>query len=319
MRCPKCRYIGFEDHDRCRNCGYDFSLSQSMDPIDLPIRSGDTPATLSDLRLSVQRRRSAAAALTPPGADPTPRSAPSTPADAARFGGLTPGPFDLPLFNDHRDDLPLVSGNAPPRTPLSVRRAPVTPRPRIVEPPPREPALDFPETMELNQRATEPEADEALLAAPVGHPRASGVVDTSESAASGARVTGAVIDALIIGGIDAVVLYFTLRLCGLPFSEVRALPPVPLIGFLLMLNGGYLTLFTAAGGQTIGKMLAGTRVVASTPSGRAQRLPFGTALVRAAACIVSVLLVGAGFVMALVRSDRRALHDAVADTRVINA
>jgi len=32
-----------------------------------------------------------------------------------------------------------------------------------------------------------------------------------------------------------------------------------------------------------------------------------------------VLLLGAGFVMALVRSDRRALHDAVADTRVINA
>ena len=78
-------------------------------------------------------------------------------------------------------------------------------------------------------------------------------------------------------------------------------------------------MFTAAGGQTIGKMLAGTRVVASTPSGRAQRLPFGTALVRAAACIISILLVGRGFLMALVRSDRRALHDAVADTRVINA
>ena len=86
-----------------------------------------------------------------------------------------------------------------------------------------------------------------------------------------------------------------------------------------MLNGGYLTMFTAAGGQTIGKMLAGTRVVASAPSGRAQRLPFGTALVRAGACIISMVLLGAGFVMALVRSDRRALHDAVADTRVINA
>ena len=49
------------------------------------------------------------------------------------------------------------------------------------------------------------------------------------------------------------------------------------------------------------------------------RLPFGTALVRAAACIISVALVGAGFLMALVRSDRRALHDAVADTRVVNA
>ncbi len=29
MRCPKCRYIGFEDNDQCRNCGYDFSLTRT--------------------------------------------------------------------------------------------------------------------------------------------------------------------------------------------------------------------------------------------------------------------------------------------------
>ena len=316
MRCPKCRYVGFEDHDRCRNCGYDFSLSQPAAPIDVPIRTGDTPATLSDLRLSVQRRRSASAALTPPGADSVPLSSGVPTPETERLGGLTPGPFDLPLFNDHRDDLPLVSGNTPPRQPLGVRRTAVTPRPRIAEPAGREPALEFPDTVELDEVTSE--ADEpAIAAAP--HPRANGVVDTSESAASGARLIGAGIDALIMGGVDAVVLYFTLRLCGLPFTEIRALPPIPLIGFLLMLNGGYMTMFTAAGGQTIGKMLAGTRVVSATPSGRAQRLPFGTALVRAAACVISVVPAGAGFFMALFRSDRRALHDAVADTRVINA
>ena len=27
MKCPKCDYIGFEPTDRCRNCGFDFSLS----------------------------------------------------------------------------------------------------------------------------------------------------------------------------------------------------------------------------------------------------------------------------------------------------
>ena len=26
MKCPKCLYIGFETGDRCKNCGYDFSL-----------------------------------------------------------------------------------------------------------------------------------------------------------------------------------------------------------------------------------------------------------------------------------------------------
>ena len=26
MKCPKCDYLGFETGDRCKNCGYDFSL-----------------------------------------------------------------------------------------------------------------------------------------------------------------------------------------------------------------------------------------------------------------------------------------------------
>ena len=61
-----------------------------------------------------------------------------------------------------------------------------------------------------------------------GQPRASGVVDTSQSAASGARVMGALIDSVIIGSIDVTVVYFTLKLCGLPFAELRALPAIPL-------------------------------------------------------------------------------------------
>ena len=33
MKCPKCLYIGFETGDRCKNCGYDFSLlAQADDP-----------------------------------------------------------------------------------------------------------------------------------------------------------------------------------------------------------------------------------------------------------------------------------------------
>src|SRR5215203_5633762 len=27
MKCPKCQYISFESGDRCRNCGYEFSLA----------------------------------------------------------------------------------------------------------------------------------------------------------------------------------------------------------------------------------------------------------------------------------------------------
>ncbi len=32
MKCPKCGYIGFEQTDRCRNCGYDFSLATEVAP-----------------------------------------------------------------------------------------------------------------------------------------------------------------------------------------------------------------------------------------------------------------------------------------------
>src|SRR4030081_3007041 len=39
MKCPKCAYLGFESVDRCRNCGYEFSLSQSVPLPDLSIRA----------------------------------------------------------------------------------------------------------------------------------------------------------------------------------------------------------------------------------------------------------------------------------------
>ena len=130
---------------------------------------------------------------------------------------------------------------------------------------------------------------------------------------------GAVVDVLITIAIDWAVLYFTLQVAGLQLAEVRLLPIVPMAAFLLLLNGGYLTMFTAAGGQTIGKMLAGTRVVLVGPADRPQRLPLGTAIVRTAVCLASLLPAGAGFFMALFRADGRALHDAVADTRVIRA
>ena len=44
MKCPKCGYLGFEHVERCRNCGYDFSLSSpaSQSVPDLPLRATRT-------------------------------------------------------------------------------------------------------------------------------------------------------------------------------------------------------------------------------------------------------------------------------------
>ena len=48
MKCPKCNYLGFETGDRCRNCGYDFSLISHGDPqpvdMDLELRSAQSEA-----------------------------------------------------------------------------------------------------------------------------------------------------------------------------------------------------------------------------------------------------------------------------------
>ena len=69
------------------------------------------------------------------------------------------------------------------------------------------------------------------------------------------------IDHGILLGIDFVVLYFTLRLTDLSLADWRLLPMLPMAAFLLSLKVAYLSAFTTAGGQTIGKMATHIRVV----------------------------------------------------------
>ncbi len=127
------------------------------------------------------------------------------------------------------------------------------------------------------------------------------------------RALAAALDLAILAAIDWVVVYFTLRMCGLSTAEIAVLPKVPLAAFFLIVNGGYLAAFTAAGGQTIGKMAFGLRVVAHAD------LPVsgGLAIVRALGCIASVASLGIGFVPALLADGGRAIEDRLADTRVV--
>jgi uncharacterized RDD family membrane protein YckC len=111
--------------------------------------------------------------------------------------------------------------------------------------------------------------------------------------------------------IDLVTLHYTLRLCDLSWPEWTSLPLLPLFGFFLLLNGGYLMAFTTAGGQTIGKMTFGLRVVGDQDEAVAPL----TAAVRAALCMASVLTLGAGF--APVFAGGRAIEDRFAATRVV--
>jgi uncharacterized RDD family membrane protein YckC len=87
----------------------------------------------------------------------------------------------------------------------------------------------------------------------------------------------------------------------------------PLVSmFTLVFAGAYTTGLHALGGQTIGKMLVGARVVVS--DGAPPTL--GAALLRFFAYFASAAPFTAGFLMAGLRHDRRALHDLIAGTRV---
>jgi uncharacterized RDD family membrane protein YckC len=126
------------------------------------------------------------------------------------------------------------------------------------------------------------------------------------------RVAAALTDHAILFGIDLIVLYSTLRMAGLAMDDWRLLPPVPMLGFLVLLKLSYFGAFTAACGQTIGKMAARIRVVADDAP-----LDPARAVRRTLMSAVSLLAFGAGFIPALLDPDHRALHDRMARTRVV--
>jgi uncharacterized RDD family membrane protein YckC len=321
MRCPKCQYISFDSGNRCRNCGYEFSLTVEPQELDLPIQTGDEAiGPLGDLSLTglddaMPAPASVRQSATPAWNEPATRTSP--PAAAPRADRRpAPASLELPLFKDRAvdDDAPLVAPSAVPRAPLSVRRS----GPPMVRAQPR-PAVEEPE-LDLEMPAVHEHVTPAGRQA--GPPAPAGWTPPAPAAAAGAapRLLAAMIDLLILGVIDAAVLYFTLQLCGLRFDELGGLPRVPLLGFLLLLNGGYFVVFTAAGGQTIGKMATGIRVVPADVEGdSSDRVPLGHAVLRAAAYAVSLLPAGLGYLPALIGQERRAIHDRLADTRVVKS
>ena len=74
-------------------------------------------------------------------------------------------------------------------------------------------------------------------------------------------------------------------------AELSELPLLPLAAFFLLLNGGYFVAFTAVGGQSIGKMALGIKVITQEESA----VPIGRATLRTLAYLVSALPLGAGF------------------------
>ena len=282
MKCPKCGYLGFETSERCRNCGYDFSLAApAVSVLDLTLRPADAAeAPLADLELAPRSVPPRAGEGVPDPHDVSGGAedrAASTPRPPSRSHRARPTPGDgLPLFAPEAplDDAPLITTPRPARPPLAVRRT-------------------TPEVARSRPRATPP-------------PRPAGLL---------ARVLALAIDALLLGGIHAAVVYFTLAVAGLSLEQLGLLPLAPLAGFAVILSGGYLVGFIAASGQTIGKMAAGIRVIGDDGA----RVDVPGAVLRAVGCFLSVLSAGLGYLPAFLGAERRALQDRLSGTRVVRA
>lgn len=294
MKCPKCGYLGFESGDRCRNCGYEFSLSVSKsDPLDFSLDTGpDQPRPPLDLDRIIGAPESPAEDL--PLFPPSQADFDEPPASARRSEAFGGGGLD---------DAPLITSTSRPRAPLGVRRAtPEVPRarPRAVKP-----AGEHADTL----FETPPAAVLGRAYDRAGYSDANG----DALAAPSSRILAALVDVALLSALDAVVLYFTLRLLGLASAQLFDLPLLPLLSFFLLLNGGYFIAFTAVGGQSIGKMALGIKVISQEQNG----VPIGRATVRTLAYLVSALPLGAGFLPGVMSADRLALHDRLAHTRVI--
>lgn len=303
MKCPKCGYLGFEHIERCRNCGYDFSLAAAPPP-ELTIRADAVSEADPVDDLALIDAAAVAAPLPPWQLTPDLEKAMTTLAPP-----MAPLSGELPLFDSSSDDeAPLITRPARPRPPLAVRRA--TPEVSRARP-------DQPRSQLFDLAASAAEASKARPNASPGwsRPEAPGRAVDREPAGLGARAVAVAIDLAILAAIDAAVVYFTLQICGIAPQELNLLPKAPLAAFLIVQNGGYLVAFTV-GGQTLGKMAAGIKVVAADSD---LALDLGHSVVRTLVWVVLAVPAGLGFLTALFSRDHRGLHDLAAGTRVVRA
>lgn len=326
MKCPKCGYLGFETTDRCRNCQYDFSLSPFISESDLTLHGADhkvegpgdldlptvlrandvtTPARLDLDRLfgdAEPARFTAVRKFEPP-----PLAALDAEPEREPDEAGAPSPQASVTTEAAADEgaLPFEGGPILPppaaRPPLAVRRSSEVPRnrPRTTRP-----------VRTLDLEGTVPDRSDVAA-----HDAAETVASLMELPSLAARLGAGLIDLLLLVAIDVAVLYLTLRVTGLQntLEDMRVLPPVPFVGFLATLAFGYVSAFTVAGGQTIGKMIVNLRVIGD--DGRPVDAAGG--MLRALGCMLVPLTLGLSYLPALFTSDHRALHDRLAGTRVV--
>lgn len=126
------------------------------------------------------------------------------------------------------------------------------------------------------------------------------------------RFVASVFDNVFMLVVGAVVVFLAGILWG-PRVETSAVLRASLIAFNLLFGALYYVLLHWIFGQTVGKMLLRLKVVALGGG----PISLGTSVLRWVGYLLSLLPLLMGYVMAGIRSDKRALHDLVARTRVI--
>jgi uncharacterized RDD family membrane protein YckC len=121
------------------------------------------------------------------------------------------------------------------------------------------------------------------------------------------------IDLAFVALIQLTLFYLTThlvaqRLGALPRSALGAMS---LVG--LVMAAGYFLFFWSLSGQTLGKLLTGSRVV----DRRGGALGFGRAALRLFATLLSILPLGAGFIGLWSDPERRGWHDRISGTKVV--
>ncbi len=127
------------------------------------------------------------------------------------------------------------------------------------------------------------------------------------------RVISGAIDMIFVGLIQLTLFYLTTHLVA---QRVGALPRSALVAMGLVgavMGAGYFLFFWGLSGQTLGKLLTGSRVV----DRRGSALGFGRAALRLVATLVAALPFGAGFIGLWTDRERRGWHDRIAGTKVI--
>ena len=229
MKCPKCHYLGWETGDRCKNCGYDFSLLAVASESHARPSNPALPAVVAPVidRAAVGDdvvdRLEAMPLHRSPIEPQTARAGVTAAEDAAAD--------DLPLFTGRSlEDEPLVRLPAAPRIPLAVRKTPEIPRIR---------------PSGMTRRRDETRADDSFLAladpavAPAAsRPAPAAALPAMETSSSGARAGAALLDLALLLIVDLLIVYFTLRMAALiDFCGVES-NPIPLKALLSRLGIG---------------------------------------------------------------------------------